>query len=865
MKKLLALVLALVMSMSLVTISNAAFKDADKIDHKEAVEVMNAIGVLVGDEKGNFNAKENLTRAQAAKIIAYLDLGGKTADAIKGSGAIFTDVKATSWYAGYVEYCAGAGYVAGVGGGKFDPDAKVTGVQFAKMLLCALGYKSEIEGYTGTDYTISVARDANKNELFDALSIVTSANLTREQAAQMAFNALKATVVEYQGGTKVSTSDGTNVVVNAIRNEVTTTVTHYDRTATADDKLQLVEKLYGSDLKLRHDAVDAFQRSCNQWVYKANEVGMYPVEADYTLTGEVTQAKLYATLGSTIVDAIKSALPANSAAQLTAYTDGVSESLANNFVIGDKNSTAIPGTGNASVTEVYVDTNTNAVKLVTVNTYVVKATDDYSTKKESVTVTNVGEGTISAASLTLSAKDFAVTDVKEDDYLLVTVANGTIKSVRPATIVTGVVGTFDLGKNVTIDSTKYSYAALARAQGDSNSKTVQYKVGEKAKVVTDGSYIYYVDEAKLGTDTYVFIKEMKIPSGLTTGNMIADAFFLDGTRKTITVKGKYSNDTSVTEVTMNDATGTTVGGWFKYSVKNDVYTLDTKDGNNGSTVTNANGSKLTDTGKIAIGTAATPTRGNSATTFVVVDSKDNVSVYTGIANVPTIEQVGGAATNVVTAYYLKDSDNTAYAKYVYIDVADTGASKKEATTTASDSIYVLKCKNTAGYWDKNGDKVYVYEILLNGEKTEITSTIAPASLPIYNLYTDVGYDKSGYLDSVTKITGLNAAAEDAVYYTEGDVDIKVAKDVLTFDGTTDFDKVVANDAKVFMIASKAASPALLDDANATYEVTEVSLNTLNNLLKGYNGAKTLGVFVTGTVDKDNDTVKSLYVYVTAAV
>ena len=45
MKKLLALVLALVMSMSLVTISNAAFKDADKIDYKEAVDVMNAVDI----------------------------------------------------------------------------------------------------------------------------------------------------------------------------------------------------------------------------------------------------------------------------------------------------------------------------------------------------------------------------------------------------------------------------------------------------------------------------------------------------------------------------------------------------------------------------------------------------------------------------------------------------------------------------------------------------------------------------------------------------------------------------------------------------------------------------------------------------
>ena len=120
MKKLLALVLALVMSMSLVTISNAAFKDADSIDYKEAVDVMNAVGVFVGDEKGNFNAKENLTREQAAKIIAYLELGEKAADALVGS-ATFTDVAATRWSAGFVSYCAQAGVVSGNGDGNFAP------------------------------------------------------------------------------------------------------------------------------------------------------------------------------------------------------------------------------------------------------------------------------------------------------------------------------------------------------------------------------------------------------------------------------------------------------------------------------------------------------------------------------------------------------------------------------------------------------------------------------------------------------------------------------------------------------------------------------------------------------------------------
>ena len=34
--------------------------------------------------RDSFNAKENLTREQAAKIIAYLELGSKAADALAG-------------------------------------------------------------------------------------------------------------------------------------------------------------------------------------------------------------------------------------------------------------------------------------------------------------------------------------------------------------------------------------------------------------------------------------------------------------------------------------------------------------------------------------------------------------------------------------------------------------------------------------------------------------------------------------------------------------------------------------------------------------------------------------------------------------
>ena len=131
MKKLLALVLALVMSMSLVTISNAAFKDADKISNKEAVDVMAAVGVLAGYDNGEFGATDTLTRAQACKIIAYLDLGKDVAEALPAV-QVFSDLPASNWAAKYVAYCADAGYVSGVGDNKFAPDEKVTGYQFGK-------------------------------------------------------------------------------------------------------------------------------------------------------------------------------------------------------------------------------------------------------------------------------------------------------------------------------------------------------------------------------------------------------------------------------------------------------------------------------------------------------------------------------------------------------------------------------------------------------------------------------------------------------------------------------------------------------------------------------------------------------------
>ena len=98
MKKFLSLVLALVMTMSLVTVSAGAkdFTDDDKITYEEAVAVVSEIGVVDGYADGKFNPTNTLTRQAAAKIICNLILGPTTAAELHADTAPYKDVPATA-------------------------------------------------------------------------------------------------------------------------------------------------------------------------------------------------------------------------------------------------------------------------------------------------------------------------------------------------------------------------------------------------------------------------------------------------------------------------------------------------------------------------------------------------------------------------------------------------------------------------------------------------------------------------------------------------------------------------------------------------------------------------------------------------
>jgi len=317
MKKLLALVLALVMVLGLATVStSAAYSDQDDINNEEAVAVMTAIGIFEG-KSGAFDPKANLNRAEAAKIVAYLMLGNETAENLQGTGAKFTDVPASHWAAGYIEYLASVGIVSGVGGGRFDPNGQVTAVQLAKMLLVALGYDAQIEKFVGSDWAINIQSVANKVGIYDGNSkVVSNAAVTRDEAALYALNTIKAPLVEYSTkGTVITIGDASvttgasnwSYKTTAVKNNGKKLQTIDDTTLNGNDEAYIVEfaEEYYPDLKLESDTND-FGEPIHKWLNKNIEVGTFVLTSDLleTYTAKVTAKTLYDLLGKSRRDSM---------------------------------------------------------------------------------------------------------------------------------------------------------------------------------------------------------------------------------------------------------------------------------------------------------------------------------------------------------------------------------------------------------------------------------------------------------------------------------------------------------------------------------------------------------------------------------
>ena len=200
-KKVLSLVLCVAMLLSVMVMgTGAAFTDQDEIQNAEAVDMTSALGIIDGYEDGSFQPAENIERGEAAKMISAMLNGGRDSvqETTKSS---YNDVLGSvdAWANKYIEYCTARGIVSGVGGDRFAPASNVTGTQLAKMLLVSLGYDSVKEGYQDNAmWSVNVNTDAVAAGLYAGIETIDmSAPLSRDNAAQMIWNALQANTVVY--------------------------------------------------------------------------------------------------------------------------------------------------------------------------------------------------------------------------------------------------------------------------------------------------------------------------------------------------------------------------------------------------------------------------------------------------------------------------------------------------------------------------------------------------------------------------------------------------------------------------------------------------------------------------------------------
>ena len=205
-KKTLSLVLVVAMVLGLCVVGASA-KDAvenftddyQKVGaaYQEAMGVLVGVGIIDGMTETALEPQGTYTREQAAKIIAYMLLGKSKADSLKCTVAPFDDVAASRWSAGYIAFCVEQGIIDGMTATTYEPTGTLTGFQWAKMLLCAIGFGVKGE-FTGSSWSVNTALVAHKVNLFAGdLDGADHTALRREQAALYAFNALNTAKVAY--------------------------------------------------------------------------------------------------------------------------------------------------------------------------------------------------------------------------------------------------------------------------------------------------------------------------------------------------------------------------------------------------------------------------------------------------------------------------------------------------------------------------------------------------------------------------------------------------------------------------------------------------------------------------------------------
>ena len=658
----LGLTAAMISGLMVMGSSAASYADVTSEDNVEAIEVLQAVGIMVGDENGNFNPDQNVTRNEMAVVMSNL-MAYNVASYRDTSP--FTDVP--SWAEPYVAACYTNGITAGTSATTYGGSENVTTAQAALMVMKALGYFQYQQDF-GDDWQLATVAQGNRIDLFTDVDSGVREAMTRNDVAQLVLNALEAGTVE--ATTNGSITVGGVTIANSVEYNYVTSTQEYARTIHMDRSttdytdagsyiVELGEKLYQGDLTLdsaegepngaKAPNLDVFGRPANTWEYQAKEIGTYADSADYVFTDKVTSKELYDVVGSTAASRNYS-WTVTVDGETVPY-DGVD--LNDNKTDNNDDFLQYTGfdrqyrTGNGVRTNVYVD-GTNRTVYVSLTHYyaaeVDKVEDDY------ITLSNVNSYA-DYENVADSNDEFETTDeFAADDVVIYSFADGEIREVYAAESLEGEISRVrndsrdENGDYFDIDGTRYNYNATV----DDDGRLVTENVGNDMVGYLDQyGYAIYIDESAITYD-YAYVLSM---------NGDDDQF--GGNDKTWYARLVLSDGTMVRAETDED-NDNLLGHIVSYTVdNNDIYSLTARDYDNSTstsegTMRGTAGTKfpyLDSTGSNGLSIEQDRASlyvddvrytANDNTVFIVAeeDSKlDNYdfTVYTGIKNVPDIK------------------------------------------------------------------------------------------------------------------------------------------------------------------------------------------------------------------------------------
>ena len=739
MKKFLSLALALVMTMSLVTISAGAkdFTDGGKITYSDAVDVMSTIKVVDGYAGGDFRPTNTLTRGAASKIICNMILGPTTAGALPTSVAPFKDVPAGSTFAGYIAYCSQQKIINGYADGTFRPAGTLNGYAFMKMLLGALGYDGSIEGFTGANWSVNVAKlavgiglDKGLTEGFNGSKAV-----TREEACLYAFNTLQADMVEYADRGSSITVGGVEIITNPSK---ATPVTTSAKSNTIKDEFEENDKKgvytvqfgerYFKDLeKLSTNKYDNFGRPSVQWVYDDDEICVVADEATASYTKDVKQKDLYKALN---IDKDEN--------DFAVITDGVEAKK--NISISKTSEDKIGGNG--VLVEAYYDKDSNDNRIVIINTYIGEV-DDVDTNDDDERI------------VTVDGMDFVTEQFEEEDMVLYTKDADADKDERIQSMVAAEKLTGELTKKVgdkyTIDGTVYELSA--------NKAEIDETVSPKNDVD------FYLD-------SYGYIVKLDEAEGEVSVDNLAYVIDADKSRGSDWAKLLFANGkTKVVDVTKSAKDAQMVNTIVSFKVEDDgTYKLTDKKSESSEhpKVTNfKKGDTRMDTVKL-----------DSKTVFVYEIKNDgdvDYKVYTGYKAAPGFDEATVAA-------YAKSGKA---ATLVVVSVDDSKLSSDTSKLT-----FVAAQKDTDLVED--GDNTYYeFQAVVDGKITTLQVAYNATNLPALTdgvfVFEKMSYNSDDVVDDVT------VATKD---YTKVTTSGKTSNEVVDLGGST---YAYTDDVKVFFV------------------------------------------------------------------